>query len=202
MKLSLSPICLIVATLGLTACGGKTGAANPAAATSQVNAVIAGKANALPYAVFFQSTTPGAKQYAISLSDWDVCVWSEAHSPSLHPKTMKQLGLYLLDEAAGAVNFPNPGVYNVGTPAMGATGKFIDPAVSGFSIITSCQGNYPTLASGTVTLSQVNNNAAAGSLNLTFSDGTKMTGTFTTAACSGAVATKPPANDPDACPAS
>ena len=203
MKASIISMWLVACSLGLSACGAKGSNAVSTPETSEVKAVIGGKSIKLGYAVFSQSNKAdaGGKKYSVSLSDWDVCAWATEHDPAKSPKTMTQLGLYLVDAAGGVVNFPNIGTYKVAVPAANATGQLIDPQSSGMSVIRDCVKNYPVIVGGTVTITQANNGAAKGEINLTFDDGTVATGPFTTEACTGPFpkAEDLPTNDPDTC---
>jgi hypothetical protein len=202
MKLTVTYASMCLMSVGLVACGAKNGAidATRGTPTSKVVATVSGKTIKLPFAIFEQSTTDlGPKKFALALTDYDQCVWAGSHDPSLLPKNTALLGLYLLDENGGTLNQPTPGTYQVQSPDAAATGTFIDPKTSGFGVITNCVGNWPGLMSGTVTITQINNGVIAGSVSLLLTDGSQISGNFSTETCTNSFATNPPANDPDAC---
>ncbi len=191
---------LLAGALALGACGPKPEVPE-AKATASVSATSpSGSTTKLPYVVFYESgTDPGPKKYVLGLIDYDPCVWAATHDPSLQPRSLVQLGMYLLNQTNGTVGSPSAGVYKVQAPA--ATGTSIDPKTAAFGITKDCQGNFVALSGGAVTLTQINNGAASGSLDISLTDGTKIRGDFTTATCSGPLATTYPENDPDVCPA-
>lgn len=181
--------------------GGSTGSVvgTPLASVSTVSGTTNGQTVKMPFVTYsVSSTDTGTKKYALEFTDYDPCIWAASHDSSLLPKNFDLLGVYLLDQAGGAIAAPAAGTYTVGA----TTGNGIDAKTSGFGIVTNCVGIWPGFTSGgTVTIDSIDatSKVATGSVNLTLTGGGTITGTFTTASCTGSITTTPPANDPAAC---
>ena len=163
----------------------------------------AGASKDMPYVLFSSSPNAAvpAKAFAVTAYDYDVCTFGFNHGYAGFPSsTFNFVGFYLVNGTPGAAL--QPGVYTAGA----TEGMYIDTQYSGagYSIDKCKAADYPTVASGTVEITALGTGTGgtAGTMNVTMSDGSVFSGTFTTGACSGggnATQPTPASPDPYAC---
>jgi hypothetical protein len=179
-------------TAGGTTTGGTTGGEVTGASheQAQTSSVVASSGNiSLSYPIYSVQTgaTDANKTYAIEFLDYDPCYQGTAFGYSTSPAgDFNQLGFYF--PAA-----PSAKTYNVGTAAgdiiaaNGALGTGFtaaqDPNFPNDPNKLLCTGTYTGLASGTVTVKSVTGTVVAGTLNITLTDGSTITGDFTSGTC-------------------
>jgi hypothetical protein len=170
---------LACSTLAL-ACGGGGNAVNGTVSGTAIASVAGAISVLIPSE--FGST---GQDLWVSLSDFaSVC---EAHAAQKTPKDSKTLfiGLHQFGSDNKGVDL-SPGTFNAQFNFTPSEGRHAEVYLGNFSG-PNCGDTLATngqATGGTVTLTRVDANGAAGSFNITFPAGT-MTGTFSTVNCTG-----------------